>query len=80
MVRVMSKLKLVFVRFLIVCWIMTTVGVIWSFFWGLFNLDIDIIGASLGSGVFFYTLISITSFIFLGIIHPKKLIQLIKAP
>lgn len=76
----MNKLKMIFARFLIVCWILTTIGFSIGLIVGLFKFDIEAISAAFIFPLIFYSIIICLSFVFLGIIHPKKLIQLIKAP
>lgn len=74
----MNRLKIVFARFLLVCWILTTVGFVVGLIGSIFQWDLESIAAAFIVPAVCYALIISLSFIFLGVVKPKDLIGIFK--
>lgn len=74
----MNRLKIVFARFLLVCWILTTVGFAVGLIGSVFEWDLECIAAAFIIPAICYALIVGLSFIFLGVVKPKDLINIFK--
>lgn len=74
----MNRLKIVFARFLLVCWILTTVGFVAGLIGSVFQWDLEGIAAAFIVSAICYALIISLSFIFLGVVKPKDLFSIFK--
>lgn len=71
-------MKIVFVRFLLACWVFVGFGAVTGVISGLFHLNFEIIWVSLMIALFFAAIITTMSFVFLGTLSPKELYREIK--
>lgn len=74
----MNRLKIVFARFLLVCWILITVGFVVGLIGSIFQWDLEGIAAAFIVPAICYALTISLSFIFLGVVRPKDLISIFK--
>lgn len=71
-------MKIVFIRFLLVCWVLVGFGAACGVISGLLNLNLETIQISVVIALFFAAIIAAMSFVFLGTLNPKNLYKEIR--
>lgn len=71
-------MKIAFMRFLLVCWVLVGLIIIAGVIGGLVNLSFEIIWVSIMFAMVISAIIMAASFTFMGIIDPRKLYRQIK--
>lgn len=71
-------MKIAFIRFLLVCWVLVGLIIIAGVIGGLVNLNFEIAWVSVLFAMILSALIMAASFTFIGVLNPKRLYQQIK--